>query len=578
MAIEKKRKAEDAAADPDSLLDHHLESEVLSRPHVPPDLLSRETVTMLGTMVSGCSNCLPNRNAALKAFTKDQKHVRRFKAARDAFQERRDAAARRAAGFLKLHEAAIAKEFQEVEPDEVQSSTSPKKRATRQAKGKQRSDTSQQSALVRERAQEELQSLIADGPNAKWAVGPTLDLDDIRALLQCGPAVPGGEHSGYHMDHSTGRNTGLDSDTAATPSSTGPLVDSDRPHNVPPIPDLAPDAIPQLMLLQTVAGPARDPIQTYRKHTPPIPSHHINPIDEESSSEGSGEQDVVHDADIESDPAENEDDDLLAVDGQGDAGNPIQISSRSPSHISVSSDSLGNAADILEVNESSESDEIAGPGYTLGTRHSDNDSSDEDSISIQGGNHLFHDKVDSHNRAGPSVIGDLDLGSDEVASGHDSESAGDVGGTAICDDDSIAGDAVITEHHSGSAEAASGHHFDTPARSATLQGFDCDDDDMLAGPEDLLGIVDDEDQSEDDDGDMLAGPEDVLGIIDGEYQSEDEEDIDDVNNEGLGQRVSAAMFLRELVNQRTAGPSTQPARDHPYTAADFEDVPDVWFP
>jgi len=32
----------------------------------------------------------------------------------------------------------------------------------------------------------------------------------------------------------------------------------------------------------------------------------------------------VHDADIESDPAENEDDDLLAVDGQGDAGNPIQ--------------------------------------------------------------------------------------------------------------------------------------------------------------------------------------------------------------------------------------------------------------
>jgi len=98
--------------------------------------------------------------------------------------------ARRAAGFLKLHEAAIAKEFQEVEPDEVQSSTSPKKRATRQAKGKQRSDTSQQSHWFRERAQEELQSLIADGPNAKWAVGPTLDLDDIRALLQCGPAVP----------------------------------------------------------------------------------------------------------------------------------------------------------------------------------------------------------------------------------------------------------------------------------------------------------------------------------------------------------------------------------------------------
>jgi len=76
------------------------------------------------------------------------------------------------------------------------------------------------------------------------------------------------------MDHSTGRNTGLDSDTAATPSSTGPLVDSDWPHNVPPIPDLAPDAIPQLMLLQTVAGPARDPIQTYRKHTPPFITPH----------------------------------------------------------------------------------------------------------------------------------------------------------------------------------------------------------------------------------------------------------------------------------------------------------------
>jgi len=42
----------------------------------------------------------------------------------------------------------------------------------------------------------------------------------------------------------------------------------------------------------------------------------------------------------------------------------------------------------------------------------------------------------------------------KVASGHDSERAGDVGGTAICDDDSIARDAVITEHHSGSAEAA----------------------------------------------------------------------------------------------------------------------------
>lgn len=191
ITIQKEREAEDAAADPGSSLDAPLDLQAMPHPPMPHDLLSRQAVTMLGTMTAACPSCLPNRNAALKAFTKDQKHVRRFKAARDAFQEQRDAAARRAAGFLKLHEAAVAKEFKDIEGYDAQAHAGIRKGTSRRGKGKRRSDTSQQSALVRERAEQELQLSTVQKGDAKWAVGPGLDLDDIRDLLQCGPAGPG---------------------------------------------------------------------------------------------------------------------------------------------------------------------------------------------------------------------------------------------------------------------------------------------------------------------------------------------------------------------------------------------------
>lgn len=499
LAIKRKRQADDDAADPPGVIDPG--PQLLCRPDVPSDLLSSENVTMLATMTATCPNCLPNRDAALKSFTKDQKHVRRLKAVRDSFQERRDAAARRAAGFLKLHEAAIMKEFEEVQQDDEQSLTSTKKRTTRRTKGKQSSDTTQQAAFVRERAEQELKALIAAGPNAKWAVGPTLDLNDIHAMLQVGPAALGADHSGYHMDHYTGRKSGVDSDTAAAPSSKGHVVDPTLSSNDRSIPDLDPDMIPHLMLLGTVAGPDQDPVPAYRKRTPPIPSHNIHPIDSNSSRGDSVASDCVHDADDESDGTES---DLLVAHGQGDIGNKSERSSHDADNKSPGT-------------ESEDNDLLVEHGH--------------------GGAQYLFQEIDA-------------------ASDHDSlsiASPGDIGGTAISEDDSVVGDAVLTENDSSSIEVATGPVPDTPGRPR--------DDDALPW-------------YYSDDDDLLAGPADILGIVQGEDEDEDELAVDD---QGLAARVEVALYLRNLVAQRTAGPSRQPPRTDPYTAADFEDVPDSLF-
>jgi len=262
LAIQETRKRDDAAADPAGMMDP--DRQLVSRPDVPLDLLSRDSIPMLPTMTPACPSCLPNRDAALMAFTNDQKHVRHFKAARDAFRERRDAAARRAAGFLRLHEAALAKDLEEGDGNELQSLTS------------------------------------------------TLNLNDIRALLQIGPAVPGGGPTGSPIEDDSKSDGSLDQYLVDTPE-----IDSDSPDNI-----------------------------------------HANP------------------------PA------TLA---HGDAHHPISIPSRSPSHISLSSDSVGPATTTLAVNSNSDSDDIVGPNDILGTMESDSSDSDVMSLAPEGTNYIPRD-------------------------------------------------------------------------------------------------------------------------------------------------------------------------------------------
>lgn len=510
--IEKKRKAEDAPAGPLAWVDERVLQPGPSRLEVPAVLLSQGAVTLRENMMPNCPSCVPNRDAALEAFTKNQKHVRRLKVVRDAFQERRDAAARRAAGFLKLYEAAIAKEVNEDGEYPVQQSTSMEDRVTTRSKGK-RSDISQnesetfrRSELVRQRAEEELQSLIDRGPGPQWSAGPKLDLHDIRGLLQFGPAVRGGEHSGYHLDHPTGRMTGSDSEQLSAPNSKARSAYSDTIEKDEPAPDLATEDIPRLRQLGTVAGPDGDPLH---RRVPPIPSYHINPIDDKSIDEGSGEGD----ADNESESVESDDDDVLALHGPGDALNPIVISSRSSSHVSLSSDSLGNPAEALDINESSHSDEIAGPLDALGTA--------------------------------------------------DSRPAKALGTTfPVSDEDLIAIGNYIFDH---------AHEFDNSPEPATVSKAMSSSSDELATAGDALA------SSDDDDDDMLAGPEDALWGSDGQDDAIDEDDEDDVDDEGLAGRIVGSRVLGDSVTGPMAGPSRERPRDHPYTAEDFKNVPDAWF-
>lgn len=572
--IERKREKEDAAADLVSSIDEQLQHQSMSRPTVPDHLLSKDAVTMLGKMTAACPSCLPNRNAVLKAFTKDQKHVRRFKAVRDAFQERRDAAARRAAGFLKLYEAAVAKEFEDIDGESTENTTSTKRKGTTRSKGKKKIDVTQQSTLVRERAEQELKSMTAY-PHAQWAIGPTLDLNDIRGLLQFGPAGPGGEHSGYRMDHLTGPNTGRDSETASTLASPDPLLYSDISNNDDPIADLTPDHIPQLMLPGSVAGPKRDAIPTYNSRTPPIPSYHFTPIDEDIISDGSVEGNLLQDPHIDSDGAENDRDDLLAGHARGDPHNPIQILSRSPSHISLSSGSLGNAAETLEVNESVDSDVIGGPEDALGTTHSDSAMSDDDSIAGDGANYLFEQINDRDNDVGTADPGGTAIGGTDMS---DEDSIAVIAGLGDVDPDNP----VSSGHYSDGAVGPSDDDVlagpeDVLEISDGEEDLEYDDVDMVMGPDDILGNSEGEEDSDNEDADMLAGAGDVLGDSEGEEEHDDEEDADDLSDVGVGERAMAAIYLRNLVAGRTAGPSKDSARDRPYTAEDFEDVPDTLF-
>jgi hypothetical protein len=662
LAIERKRQADEEDVDPAGLIDPAPLPP--ARPDVPIDVLSRDTVTMLSTMTPACPRCLPNRDTAMKAFLKDQKHVRHLKAVRDTFQERRDAAARRAAGFLQLHEAAIAKELKGVEEQSAEGSRTRTTRHTTRAT-RPKLNTAQQSEFVRSRAEQELNSLINEGTDPKWTVGPTLDLNDIRALLDFGPVGPGGEHTGYHMDHSTGVNTGSDSGTTSMPPSPNPNFFSDISRPVQHVPDLASDSIPAPILFGTGQAPVQQGIDPHRVLAPAIPSHHLTPIDNDSMSDASLEQYLLDAPEIQFDSADNVRGDLPAGAAPGNAHNPIPIPSRSPSHISLSSDSGADAAHPLAVDLISDSDYVAGPEDVLGTLKSHSSRSDGKSLAPEGTDCILHHHFSSDDLAGPADMGESDFSSDELASGHDSilgddvdkaedsgsddvssvhhsgsvaspgddhitdhsgdksdasesdevlsgpdfdplVSPGDIDGPATQEPDPIIGESIDEQNDSGSDSLVSGPEFDSPSRPPPddiLPFSDGEDADMLAGPEDILGnahVGPESEYEEDDDilagpedilgnahigpqneyeedDDILAGPEDILGNTHVAPQSEYEEDDDDFGGDGLGGRLLTAMLLGNLITEPMAGPSGVPARGHPYTPADFDDLPDAWF-
>lgn len=196
------------------------------------------------------------------------------------------------------------------------------------------------------------------------------------------------------------------------------------------------------------------------------------------------------------------------------------------------------------------------PGFVGGIAISDDDS-------------ILGDDADDHSLGlaifEPDSIGnkswpeDDDSGSDKVASGPNFASpvsSSKVGGTVIHAQDSILGDSIDEENDSGSDEVVSEPYLDQFCRP---------------GDHDIHTSFDG------DDTDMLAGPDDILGNLDIGNQFDYEEDDDDFGGEGLGGRLLTAMLLGNLVTDPTAGPSSIPARSHPYTADDFEDVPDTFF-
>ncbi|KAF8879422.1 hypothetical protein CPB84DRAFT_1751645 [Gymnopilus junonius] len=60
-----------------------------------------------------CDNSVPNWNLAVKAYTRDQSHVRHFKLVWDTFAQQQDSVAHCATGFFKLYEAAVQKELED---------------------------------------------------------------------------------------------------------------------------------------------------------------------------------------------------------------------------------------------------------------------------------------------------------------------------------------------------------------------------------------------------------------------------------------------------------------------------------
>lgn len=138
-----------------------------------------------------CDRCRLYRGVSLGVLDNIQDLRHHVHGLEVTYEERADLAARRAAGFFQLYEAAQAKE---ASADNVREQGESNNR-----KGKQRENNKARVTEVEELAAAELKRL-SNLPSLKWTWGADLTIDEVLQLHKRDyPFIPRKQHSGYNV-------------------------------------------------------------------------------------------------------------------------------------------------------------------------------------------------------------------------------------------------------------------------------------------------------------------------------------------------------------------------------------------
>lgn len=562
VVIDKKQSADAASTGPLAWIDDALLAPGPAK-HVPStNISSRSAVDIFETITTACSNCKDNWDRAVNAFSKDQRHVQQFKAVRDSFNERRDAAARRAAGFLALHHAAITKEFDQPVPPSMQSSArqtaqTPTGSRIRTRGMHVRTDLAQKIEGVRAQAAINLEEL-SSRPTALWSMGVPLETEDVVALTRHGPAGPGAAHSGYHAEQEEGFVRGVYSEANDALDLTTEGTNSDLMEDPVEPPLLDATNVPELMKQKNI-GRASGTLLGGSPRPPLIISEHSASPSDQIQEQSLSDEEFAHDADNEGRLSHGAGAGDTSESDTSEGDHPTKLSGRlqkgSSRHLSEFSDDIVGAVDILQG-------------------HLDSQLVPQSTIT-------------GITESGPAHIGEVVESDSDVIVGPD----GILRDEDFDDDDLLGGpEDVLRPSHSMATQPATDEDFDS-------------DLELLGGPGDIgmrpaqhittTGVVKDGDNvvtetaTNDYDSDDIAGPMDILQVqhvetLAGQLpahrdESEEETDDDDVDDIGLGGRMLLGMLLGNVVPEVAEESSGATDRSRPYGPGDFDDVPDQWF-
>lgn len=168
-----------------------------------------------------CTSCKTFWGSAVNAFTHNLEHVQYLKTNLNAVNTQKSAAARRAAGFMKLYEEVVSKETSGKFPMPVPTTPLPRPRPFRTRKAELLGRKQRKMASTTAFAQEELER-IRGMPALKWTAGEELSLTDIVAIADTRPYGMRTEHSDYReqLPDDTESGSYSEGDSAPTQSRT----------------------------------------------------------------------------------------------------------------------------------------------------------------------------------------------------------------------------------------------------------------------------------------------------------------------------------------------------------------------
>jgi hypothetical protein len=555
------------------------------QPSGPPELSKGPASNSLDQ--EDCQNCIKYWNVADNSVARSHKTLRHLKLEWDTFMAQRDSSARRAAGFLKLYEAAVEKELQgedisapsghDQRPEtsgrletaahagRIAPMIVPQTQIQKRA-GKQRLQTRllvdqmQSQAMTAwknsMKRQEELGSI------SQWSFGADLDRADIVEMMQWGPSKNDKAHSGYRVSHPDGAIDGSDSVAPSMsemePRSEWKYSDSSEHHITPP--DIPDNAIPFLMD-PALVGASRGTLLVDRHVRQAYsPTARDSDVDEETEDHGNGSHPSISDEVYGPE-------DILGLNpsrhslGSGPAQPALDHSDEptmsdeeyGPDDILDSMEVVPKVLGKREDDEDDESDEDFGPANILGTAGGDEESEED----FGPANILGTVRQDEES--------DEDFGPENILStaGQDEESDEDFGPQSILSTAGQRGSEDIGPDNTLGMARVDEHDKEEDEGEETEDEYD---------PEDILCGTNNEGR-----GGEAFSPEDILGTA-GQEENDDVVDVedsedDDIDDTGLAERILTGGYTE----YGAAGPGIPIPQGRSYNPADFRDIPSHWF-